>query len=223
LSGCNLKCGFKYLSNPTERSEGSSWICDSIERWKTGTTYSIEDFLSLLNDTFDLQQILGIGKAHIVFTGGEPLLQQSAIVKFLKLLDSGFSLRPYIEVETNGTIMPTEDMKELVNWWNVSPKLSNSGESSKRRLKSDVLSFLAGLSNSNLKVVVTQAKDIDELKSDLWASYDFSVDRIWLMPGGESKEEIDKVCQLVVEACKSSGFRYTDRLQIRIWNEALGV
>ena len=100
LTGCNLDC---------------PW-CDTTEVWKKG-------------DWFNIDEVQHMGR--VVFTGGEPMLQQKAIEKFIKYWDacdnkSYDSL--YVEVETNGTIMPSDYMMVRVNQWNCSPKLRNSKE-----------------------------------------------------------------------------------------------
>ena len=70
---------------------------------------------------------------HLVITGGEPMLSQSAFVEILYLLEKNGNLPSYVTIETNGTQMPRlaaaesiSDVRELL--WSVSPKLSISGE-----------------------------------------------------------------------------------------------
>ena len=86
-----------------------------------GQAYSIKDwhdlFISQYKDAIDIG-------AHIIITGGEPLLQQIALMEWIQLLDRSLK----IEIETNGTVLPTRELQERVYQWNVSPKLENSGE-----------------------------------------------------------------------------------------------
>ena len=67
-------------------------------------------------------------------TGGEPLLQQRALVDLLRLLPE---LR--VEVETNGIHAPEPELVGRVERFNVSPKLANAGIERGRRYKPDVL------------------------------------------------------------------------------------
>ena len=63
---------------------------------------------------------------NVVFTGGEPMLQQRPLAELANILqadDPGYEF----EVETNGTIVPMEPFANLITRFNVSPKLSNSG------------------------------------------------------------------------------------------------
>src|ERR1035437_9939805 len=112
LAGCNLKCGY---------GPEATWICDSIEVWMKGMRMSFEAVIAQLN----LDNLRN--GAHIVFTGGEPLLQQERISQFIGYLHDEHDCRPIIEIETNSTIAPSFYMRTVVNYWNVSPKLNNSG------------------------------------------------------------------------------------------------
>ena len=64
---------------------------------------------------------------HLVITGGEPLMQQDDLVELVTFLKPEF----YVEVETNGTILPNNELTTLVDQWNVSPKTKNSGNPEK--------------------------------------------------------------------------------------------
>ena len=81
-------------------------------------------------------QYLSLG-AHLIITGGEPLLQQEGLIEWL----SAFEKKPFIEVETNGTILPKTKLSTFIGQWNVSPKLSNSGETITKRLKQDAMDW----------------------------------------------------------------------------------
>ena len=63
---------------------------------------------------------------NVIFTGGEPLLQQDRLAEVARLLRSQHSGYEF-EVETNGTVLPVADFDEIVTRYNVSPKLANSG------------------------------------------------------------------------------------------------
>ena len=59
---------------------------------------------------------------HLVITGGEPMLQQRHLVSLLRRLKAQ-QKNYFVEVETNGTIKPDENILQLIDQWNVSPKL----------------------------------------------------------------------------------------------------
>lgn len=205
LSGCNLLCNAK-------------WRCDTIEVWQKGQNTGFDRVLSR-----EQREALARG-AHLVITGGEPLLQQLAIVDFLLWFASSFGWRPIVEVETNGTICPSEDMKKIVTYWNISPKLSNSGEPVHKRINEVALAMffnLVGVRSVMYKFVINDEGDALEMIQDYAEHINFS--RIWLMPAGASQQELAITRPLVADMCKQHLFKYSDRLQVAIWNKATGV
>ena len=202
LSGCNLLC------------QSSNWVCDSIEVWQKGTSTEFEDVLS-----GEEIEILKQG-AHLVITGGEPMLHQVKILNFLNWLKEYHKCRPFVEIETNGTFIPVKGLDKRVDQWNVSPKLENSGEAFGKRYEKDALVFLNKLPTSCFKFVVDSEDDIKEI----FGNYGFlSKNKVILMPAGDSQELLEKVRPLVIELCKKYVLRFTDRLHITAWNKKTGV
>lgn len=125
LQGCNLAC---------------SW-CDSKDsiRRNGGTDYTAKDIIEKYkNATF----------SNVVITGGEPLLQQND-EEFEKLIEY-YVDRSSIEIETNGTIVPSFQYDDCV-FYNVSPKLSHSGMA--HRFDEDAIRYHA-FNGSYFKFVV---------------------------------------------------------------------
>jgi len=199
LTGCNLDC---------------TW-CDSVEVWKKGNKEKFEHILGL-----EFVQRLR-GGAHLVITGGEPMLQQLRICDFLEWFFDTHGFAPVVEIETNGTIMPNNAMKNHVNFWNVSPKLDNSKERKDDRIKDTVLTELNKQENVIFKFVISEGpKDIPELLAE-FEMIDFR--KVLLMPAGSSKEELSKTAVMVAETCKMLGIRYSPRIHIDIWDKKTGV
>jgi len=46
---------------------------------------------------------------------------------------------------------------------------------------------------------------------------------VFLMPQGDSNDEIVKNSLYVIELCVKYGYKYSDRLHIRIWDNKRGV
>ena len=203
LTGCNILC------------KSDSWICDSIEVWRKGVKTDFEDVLSE-----EEVNKLRLG-AHLIFTGGEPLLHQKAIKEYLLSFRNYYGFMPILEFETNGTIMPNEFLVSNVTYWNCSPKLFNSGVLAKKRIKPEVIKFLNTLDNTIFKFVISHEKDIEAIKKD-YGSFIHAF-KIVLMPAGETQEELSKVREMVVKAALDNGLRYCDRLHIVIWNKKKGV
>ena len=127
LGGCNILC------------QSESWICDTIEVWRKSKAMEFEDVLGE-----EYEKLLLIDGVHLVITGGEPLLHQVMIGKYIMYLYEKYQRYPVVEVETNGTIKPDWEMIRLVDFWNVSPKLSNAGSQNTKevRINSETLGLL---------------------------------------------------------------------------------
>jgi 7-carboxy-7-deazaguanine synthase len=70
---------------------------------------------------------------RIVISGGEPMLQQKNLLLLVsKLISFGHT----VEIETNGTLLPSDDWAEIAKvHFNVSPKLFHSGVSKEKAIK----------------------------------------------------------------------------------------
>jgi len=204
LAGCNILC------------KGAGWICDTIEVWKHGTLHPFEN---VLNE----QEVKHLrGGAHLVITGGEPLLQQQAILEYLHIFYAIHAFLPTLEIETNGTILPYKELNDYVSFWNVSPKLSCSGVPLQERYNDIALQYFNRLGLKTIfKFVISKKEDVEEMLNDFLS--DISPDKIMLMPAGSSQKELELTRQLVAEEAIKNQLRYCDRLHIVIWNQKTGV
>ena len=86
---------------------------------------------------------------------------------------------------------------------------------------------------NELLYVKSLFKDYDNLQfvkldsNDTWAR-DFGgitvkQGDIYLMPMGDTASDIDKNSLSVIELCIKKGFKYSDRLHIRVWDNKRGV
>ncbi|WP_418187476.1 6-pyruvoyltetrahydropterin 2'-reductase [Aliarcobacter lanthieri] len=106
----------------------------------------------------------------------------------------------------------------------MSVKLSNSLEPLKKRVNKKTLkNILQNTSKSYLKFVIgndflTQA--IDEIKDIL---SDIPKCEVYLMPLGDTSKQIDENSIKVINLAIKYGFKYSDRLHIRVWNNKRGV
>ena len=55
---------------------------------------------------------------NLVVTGGEPLMQQKELTGLLELLKTSGNIR-HVEIETNGTYIPSEELDVWVDQYNV--------------------------------------------------------------------------------------------------------
>ena len=63
----------------------------------------------------------------------------------------------------------------------------------------------------------------DEIKEILNKINNVEKRNIYLMPMGETTEELDKNSQCTIDLALENGFNYSDRLHIRIWDNKRGV
>ena len=118
LGRCNLAC---------------DW-CDSAYTWDW-ERYDPAEELRTVEVAGIIEQLDAMGVGMVVVTGGEPLLQQRHLPPLLRgIKDRGWR----VEVETSGTIAPHLG-PELVDQFNVSPKLAHSGNRQARPYRPDVL------------------------------------------------------------------------------------
>jgi 7-cyano-7-deazaguanosine (preQ0) biosynthesis protein QueE len=202
LGLCNLAC---------------TW-CDTKYTWDWNN-YNKKDHIIEMGVEEVEREVLRHSPKFLVLTGGEPMIQQNQLIPLLgRLKHRAF----FIEVETNGTIMPSEKMVDLIDHWSISPKLNNSGNPLSSREIPDSYRFFAGLSSSHFKFVVQNENDFDEIQP-LMSKYHLTPDRAILMPEAQSRAGLIERSEWVVELCKRTGCIFSTRLQILLWGNQRGV
>lgn len=174
-----------------------------------------------MSPTDAARAVLGFSCGRVVITGGEPLLQQE---EFLAMIEAVRAEAPEtrFEVETNGTRLPSPAFAAAVDQFNVSPKLANSGVPEAQRLVPEVLGYFAGSPKAWFKFVATGPADLVEIRS--WvARHRMPAERVLLMPEGRSAAELDHGAAWLATACRDLGYRYGDRLHVRLWGDRRGV
>ncbi len=189
LAGCNLSC---------------KW-CDTKHSWGNGILCSTRDIAG---------HIAGFNCASLVITGGEPLLQQVPLQKLLAQLPAHIC----VEVETNGTLMPTPALADRVNQWNISPKLTHSGNPREKALNPVALAFFAALPHAWFKFVVQSEDDWAGI-----AALGLPRERIILMPCATTRTALETARPAVVDMCLRHGVRLGDRLHLTLWDDKKGV
>ena len=204
LQACNILCK-------------GEWICDTIEVWKTGNKTTIHNWLYSIR--FWIKNLKD--GAHLIFTGGEPLLQQKQIINAVKIFKRLLGFKPFVEIETNGTIMPSEELLDTVDLFNCSFKLKNSGVRKDRRLKYDVLKKLNNY-NTIYKIVISSTIDFIEAK-EIFDEVGIKNKDVWLMPAGDNYDDIIKTNKIVANICIIYTMNFSTRLQVVLWNKTTGV
>jgi 7-carboxy-7-deazaguanine synthase len=197
-SGCNLRC---------------SWCDSAYTSWEPeGDTHEVKEVVEAVSE-YDAD--------HVVVTGGEPLLQPD----FDELCAA---LDEHTTVETNATVYRDSDA-DLVS---MSPKLSNStpegagawGEIHEgKRLNFEVIESYIDSHDYQIKFVVADREDIDEIEEVLASLSDYDRERVLLMPEGVDRDVLRDRGEWLAEECKERGFRYSPRLQIHIYGNKRGT
>ena len=199
LSGCNLHC--VWCDTPyTWNWIGTSFAHpDKYDPKKESHEMSIEDIYEALNR---------IPTRALVISGGEPLIQQKQLLPLIHLLKKdGW----WIEVETNGTIPIRPEFGELIDQFNCSPKLSNSGDPLKLRIRENTLRMLGQDEKVFFKFVVGSDQDVEET---LKLIEEFDLVRVYLMPLGKTAEELEKTLSLTKALAEKHQLLFSPRLHV---------
>jgi 7-carboxy-7-deazaguanine synthase len=199
LGRCNLQCGF----------------CDSKYTWDWD---AFDPGVELHEMTVEsiVEQIDAMDVPMVVVTGGEPLLQQRGLGPLLEMLNER-GLR--LEVETAGTIAPTV-ADGLVDQWNVSPKLENSGNPLDRRYHPEVLRAFEATGRAAFKFVACTLADLDEIAGMV---DDCGLTNVWVMPEGTDAATLERRTAELGDAVIARGWNLTTRMHILIWGDRRGV
>jgi 7-cyano-7-deazaguanosine (preQ0) biosynthesis protein QueE len=201
LALCNLRC---------------AW-CDTKYTWDW-RNYDYSDQVMTLEAAELADAIRSQPARNLVLTGGEPLLQQEAAGALLAALRAeGFR----VEVETNGTILPRPEFAAQVDQWNVSPKLSNSSDSERLRLRKQPLSWFAATGNAWFKFVVAAADDLAEVEQVV-VRFRIERSRVFLMPEARTPEDVRRRAEWLVPGAIEHGYRVSPRLHVLLWGDERG-
>jgi len=183
LSGCNLKC---------------SW-CD--------TKYAAQGEFIEIREVLD--RLFAMLPRRVVISGGEPLLQQGYLQPVVDGLREAGIL---VDIETNGTIIPT--LKKVCQY-NVSPKLRNA---CKNGIYQGVLTWFATQTNCIFKFVCANDSDVREV-----GGLGLEASKVWIMPEGMTTAALDASLKAIIPTTLEYGYNLTDRLHIRLWGCKRGV
>jgi len=208
LQGCNLNC---------------TW-CDTTDIWKAGVNVTNEQLEERIRHSGQLEKVLA-RETHLVWTGGEPTLQEREIKDFLNYLNSKYSSsKIFSEIETNGTIKVSDDFfGRYIQQVNCSPKLSNSDMLTQRRINLGAIRQIKSYIGSWFKFVVSTEEDISEMERDFIIPLGISKDRVILMPKADSLADLADRTRDCFELTKKYGYRTITRGHILAWNKKTGV
>ena len=210
LSRCNLACVWCDTAY--------TWHFEGDERpHRSGVTYARKANQILLDETEVAERIAALGQARLVVTGGEPLLQAPALARMLDALPD-----IAVEVETNGTTKASSALDTRIAQFNVSPKLTHSGNPAELALLPERLNAYAADSRAWFKFVIAEPADIEEVLA-LANRHAIGRERIFLMPEGTDSQTLRTREKWLAPLCVEHGFRLSDRLHIHLFGDTRGT
>lgn len=128
----------------------------------------------------------------------------------------------FLEVETSGTV-PPGSLVGLIDRFNVSPKLANSGVTQRARIRLAVLNTFAELPSASFKFVARTLEDLDEAARML-DELDERVhpSRVMVMAEGTQPQQILERSRGLVEAVVARGWGMTPRWHTLLWGDERG-
>jgi len=196
LAGCPLRC---------------RW-CDTKYAWskEAGRQYSTEQIVRAVQQW---------PCRFVVITGGEPMVDPDLPRLVGELKADG----KHITIETAGIAYIPDMQCDLMS---ISPKLSNSVPDEPKlaaihkdsKLDLAVLSALIDNYNYQLKFVVDSESDLPEIEETIKNLANVDRKKIMLMPQAAARQELLAKSPMVAELCKRTGYVFSQRLQVMLWN-----
>jgi organic radical activating enzyme len=145
------------------------------------------------------------------------MLQQAALLPLLRMCRQACW---WVEVETAGTIGPTIDFVHLVDRFNVSPKLANSGNELGDRYRPRVLDRFQDSGKAIWKFVVEEETDLDEIEQLVQRH---RLSPVYVMPEGITAATIARRSTSLAQEVLARGWNLTTRLHILLYGNHRGV
>jgi 7-carboxy-7-deazaguanine synthase len=199
LARCNLSC---------------TW-CDTPYSWDwTRFDPATESFWIEADEV--VQRIRQIAAPLVVITGGEPLLGQHQLAPLVQACEADGRA---VEIETNGTVTPSDALLAYVTRFNVSPKLSNAQLPAERRIRPAPLRVFAGSGKAVFKFVVEQVSDLDEVAV---LQERFGLEPVWIMPQATDATSVVVMMRNLADDVLARGWNLAIRLHVLLWEDARG-
>ncbi len=204
-SGCNLRC---------------AWCDTPYASWRPeGETMEVEEVVS---------RTLAYPAAHAVLTGGEPMAAKEMPRLAARLHEHG----KHLTIETAGTLPPRGIACDLAS---ISPKLANSTPApgtippgwierhEQTRFQPAVIREWISAYPFQLKFVVEHEDDLREIRAMLAEIGEVPPWKVLLMPQGTDLQTLRARENLILEACKTNGYRFCTRLHIQLFGNTKGT
>ena len=210
LSRCNLACVWCDTAY--------TWHFDGDDRpHRDARTFARQANQLTLDEAEVAARITALGQDRLVITGGEPLLQASALARLLEFLPD-----VTVEIETNGTTQAPPRLDIRIDQFNVSPKLAHSGNPADLALLPERLDAYAADPRAWFKFVIAEPQDLDEVLA-LRDRYRFRPGHVFVMPEGTDSAALREREKWLAPLCVEHGLRLSDRLHIHLFGDTRGT
>jgi 7-carboxy-7-deazaguanine synthase len=200
-SGCNLRCWFCDTPYTSWNPEGEERSVDSL-----------------------VDEVTAIQCDHVVITGGEPMLVKDVTELATRLKGAG----KHITIETAGTV----DLDVPADLMSISPKRANSTPTPEtgwaerhdaRRHRPEVIRRLTTDYDYQLKFVVDQPADVDDVAEYLREFPHIDAGKVYLMPQAIDRGPHAEKCGWLSEAAAKRGWQLCRRLHIELFGNKRGT
>jgi len=200
LAGCPMRCCWCDTKYAWSQSAGKEMLIEEIQK-----RISVYD------------------TPYIVITGGEPMIH-TGIEEFVQSIAQPGR---HITIETAGIRFLPELPCDLMS---ISPKLSNSTpkdpdlavEHEAKRLNLKALRNLITEYEYQLKFVIDTPADIDTIARCLERLGQVDPYKVCLMPQATTRIEYLEKSKWLAETCLQTGFTFSPRLQVMLWDNQPG-
>jgi len=159
----------------------------------------------------------------VIFSGGEPAIQQEGIADVIRIFVQRMWNR--FAIETAGTL-PLRDLILSMRLSThlhvtVSPKLNNSGNDKEDRYKPAILKGLS-YTGATFKFVVESVSDYKEVHTII-KECDITPGQVWIMPEGTHWDDLLDRAENIAPYALRQGWNFTLRDQILIFGDKRGT
>lgn len=205
LAGCNLHC---------------TW-CDTPYAWDWKRYHSNEEAhpldLSTVVEKLESLRARYPKVKRLVVSGGEPMLQQVALLHVLTTVNQwGWE----VEIETNGTVQPSIELTHWVTLYNVSPKLPNSGHAIHETIKQPVLNAYRNTGKAVFKFVASTIADLEIIGGIVEGC---NLAPVVIMPLGTSHAELMEHARVLFDGVVERGWMLGGRMHVELFGNTRGI
>jgi organic radical activating enzyme len=193
LSGCGLGC--RRCDVPF------TWDASRFQLGRQGRRFRIGELVEWVSSS---------AARLVVITGGEPLEQPAGVLDLAtRLAELGYR----VEIETNGTIVPSGELVAATHVFVVSPKLSGFavGTSRAERISEAALAAFVASGRAVFCVVVLDAEDVAELVA---LEHRLGLYPIWVVPEGTDAVRVLYGMCWLAEHALAHGWNLGTRLHV---------